>query len=207
MYRPHYHGHACPHIIVRMKYNSEYYYDNAWKNYPYIRILNFFPVNVAESVKYHTKNYTQCRTAHCKNDYLYTRYYLKSRYMCYIKCIRSYAHMCCKFWCNECRKYAWHKCGIIHYPNTHNFHWKYWRSYRSPKYCRKCRTHSTHNYYSSVFFIKSKQSSKLISNASAKLQCCSLSACRTSQKMRDNRRYKNERCHSERYFCFRMNCW
>ena len=48
--------------------------------------------------------------------------------------------------------------------------------------------------------------SKLISNASAKLQCCSLSACRTSQKMRDNRRYKNERCHSERYFCFRMNC-
>lgn len=69
-----------------------------------------------------------------------------------------------------------------------------------PKIAEKAALMPTHNEDAAVTVIKPEPPSKLVSDASAELQCGSLTSRRTTEKMGDHGRDKDERCHFKRQF-------
>ena len=142
-------------------------------------------------MKRHAKKNTQSCAAERKQNYFYAWYQMKFRNMQDCKKLWVNPHICCYLRSNQRRKNTWYQCRIIHNTHTHNFHSKNRSSHRCPKNCRKGSAHPTHNNNAPVLLIKPEPPSKLVPNASAKLERRPLTPRRTAKKMRQNCRYKN----------------
>ena len=122
-----------------------------------------------------------------------------------MKYIWSDPHVIGNFEGNERSEYTRNERRIIHNTDADDFHGEDDGGNRCTEDRREGGTHATHNEDAAVTVIKPEPPSKLVSDASAELQCGSLTSRRTTEKMGDHGRDKDERCHFKRQFGFGMN--
>ena len=96
---------------------------------------------------------------------------------------------------NKGRDYAWNQCSVIHDADTYSFHGENSSSHRCAKQCGETGTHAAHDHNMLVLVVKMKQFTNSVTDASAKLQSSTLTACRSAKQMGDQCGNKDQWCH------------
>ena len=107
-------------------------------------------------------------------------------------------HQICHPACNQGCDGTRDECRIFHDSNADDLHRKDRRSQRCPKQGGKRRAHTAHDHDLLVVLIKLQPFSDRTAKASAELQSCTFSSGRSTKRMRQNRRYNDQRRHPKR---------
>ena len=106
---------------------------------------------------------------------------------------------------NKGRDYAWNQCSVIHDADTYNFHGENSSSHRCAKQCGETGTHAAHDHNMLVLVVKMKQFTNSVTDASAKLQSSTLTACRSAKQMGDQCGNKDQRSHAKGQLVIRVD--